>query len=493
MSRRPEKIAVVGRDAAAWTVAFGLQRAFGRVGVAVTVVDLPSLLGPADVCPALPTLGGLHRLLGLDEREVLASAAGVHALGQRFVGWSGGQGGFLHAYDSQPIGLNSVDFLQYWVKGRGKGLALELDEFSLGAAGARHGRLVTDAAPAAGLPRPAHGYHLHARGYVDLLRRKATASGATCVSGALRGADVADGRIAAVVLEDGTRVEADLFVDATGAEAALIGRLPGDAVEDWGQWLGCDRVLTASAPRLDPLPGYSQIAAFDAGWLGLYPLQDRTAVVAVYDHARQSDAQMLQTAAALSGLALQGDATVAPFRAGFRPRPWIGNCVAIGEGAVSLEPLDAAPMHVVQVGLSHLIALFPVGPDFALETEAYNAAIASHAGNLRDFQIAHYKLNGRSGEPFWDRARDRPAPETLAYKLKLFAGRGRVALYDDEAFQEPSWTSIFVGHGLIPRDYDPLVEMVGEPEQVRHFQNLLRLIAAEVRQAPTIAARLARP
>ena len=68
--------------------------------------------------------------------------------------------------------------------------------------------------------------------------------------------------------------------------------------------------------------------------------------------------------------------------------------------------------------------------------------------------------NQRRDDRFWNRARDMEVPETLAYKLRLFAARGRVALYDDEAFQASNWTSVLLGHGLIPRDYDPLVDLL---------------------------------
>ena len=491
MNRPIAKVAVVGRDAAAWLTALGLQRAFGGTGVQVQVVDLPSMLSPVDAIVSLPTLAGLHRLLGIDEDDVIAACGGVYALGQRFANWSGGRAPFLHAYDTQPVGLNNVDLIQYWVKARGEGMKLELDEFSLGAAMARQGRLVLDADLSEGFTRPAHGYHLDAGAYVRFIRQQAVQAGVVQTIAGLSEVRADGDRITAVVLDDGQTIEADLFVDGSGAEAALISRLPDTAFEAWDAWLPADRILAASGPRLDPLPAFSQIAAFRAGWIGLYPLQERTAIVCSYSSGVISDDELFAALPVLTGLKLQGEVVAAPFAPGRRPRAWAGNCVAMGDGAVSLEPLDAAPMHLIHTGLSLLISLFPVDADRMMEADTYNAAFASHATKLRDFQIAHYKLNQRRDEPFWDRARSVAPPDALTYKMRLFASRGRVALYDDEAFQESNWASIFVGHGLIPRDYDPLVDMLSGEEQIQQLQNMLGFIAAEVTEMPTLGSHLA--
>jgi len=168
----------------------------------------------------------------------------------------------------------------------------------------------------------------------------------------------------------------------------------------------------------------------------------------------------------------------------------VGNCIAVGEAAVVLEPLDAAYLHVIQLGLSRLIAFFPVEADALVEADAYNADIAAHIRNIRDFQIAHYKLNQRFGDPVWDRARDMNIPESLVYKLNLFAHRGRVALYDHESFEIENWNAILIGHGLMPRTYDPLADALPREEQIGKFKGMLHFIAEEVRTMPSLDAHL---
>lgn len=484
---RFEQVLVVGRDAAVWLSALALHKALGRTGVKVRVVEMPSLLTPADVYSAVPSLGALHSLLGLEEAAVLEATRGLPVLGQRFANWSKSKPPFIHGYDTHRVALNDIDFLQFWVKARGEGMKVELDDFSLAAAAARQGR----SALSRDGDRPelpvSPGYHLDARAYVDLLRRTALQAG---IEG--RGADVRsvqrDGdRITSVTLMDGMTVQGDLFIDASGPAAVLASGAPDAPFESWRQWFNADRILVAEAPRLKPLPAFSQIAAFPAGWVGLYPLKDRTALVAVYDSRTMSDQAVLDALPALTGLPLTGEAAVEGFHPGARPA-WTGNCIAIGPAAVSLEPLDAIQLHLIHTGLSNLIALFPAEVESMPEAEAYNRAMASHLANIRDFLITHYALNQRFDDPVWDRARNMALPEKLQARLRVFAARGRVPLYDDESFQQQNWAQILIGHGLIPASYDPMVDTVQVDEQMGKVRGLLSRIAEEVQAMPVLDA-----
>ena len=487
--RRPvRQVLIVGRDAAAWLTAMALQPAFGRTGVTVRVVELPSLLGPADVYAAVPSLSALHDLLGLKDHEALAAAAGVPMLGQRFSNWSGAGRPFVHGYDTQRVTIDDLDFLQYWVKARGEGLKVELEDFSLAAAAARQGRSPVESDGTQVEAPVAPGWHFDAQTYVDLLRRRALAAGVEGRAAGVRTVNRAEDRIASITLDDGLTVSADLFIDASGVEAVLIGDSPGAAFESWRGQFKADRILVASAPALKPLPGHSEIAAFSAGWLGLFPLRDRTAITAVYDSSVMSDRDVAQAMPILCGRPVTGEVTVEPFAPGLRSA-WIGNCVAIGASAVALEPLDAIQLHLIHMGLSHLIALFPVDAERMPEAPVFNAGFASHVRNVRDFQLTHYALNRRYDEPFWDRARDASVPERLAERLRLFEASGTVAIYDDESFQEQNWTSIFVGHGMIPRNYSPFIDRAPVEEQMAKFRGLLARVAEEVRAMPEVESQ----
>jgi tryptophan halogenase len=245
-------------------------------------------------------------------------------------------------------------------------------------------------------------------------------------------------------------------------------------------------MIAGTAKALDPHPAFSQISAFREGWIGLFPLLDRTAVVACYDSSRASDQELLRNLPVLASLPISGDAVASTLNQGIRSRMWVGNCIAIGESAFSLEPLDAVQLHITHYCVSQLMSLFPVEAGAFPEAELYEEIVRRAAVNLRDFQATHYKLNRRFDQLFWDRCRDASVPESLQRKLDVFAACGRIPLYDDETFQSHSWESLFIGHGLVPQSYDPRVDALPEQELIARVQLRLQEIVRHVEGMPSV-------
>lgn len=495
VDNRVRKVVIVGRDAAAWLSALVMQFSFGRgaadAEIEVELVELPSLLRSQDAYGALPTMQAFHKFLGLDENRLLRASNGLYSLGQRFSNWSGGDSSFLHAYDTLGISLSNVDFFQYWLKARAKGMNVPLEDFSLGAAAAKQGRFVIFNDSTRAFSKASHGYTLDAIPYLRALGKAALKEGLRHRPGELAGVEAEGKRIRAVTLLDGTRIEGDLFIDASGSEACLLRRIesPGN-FESWRQWLPCDRLMVASAPALQPIPAFSQVSAFRHGWIGMFPLANRTVLKAGYASAAVADREVMQAMSQLTGLRLNGEAVASVQAPGGRRAHWIGNCVAVGDTAASPDAIDAVDLHLLQTALSYLVALFPVHCRDMPEAAVFNHRMTSHQAGVRDFQAVHFALNRRFGELFWDPVREQAPPETLARKLRLFGARGKVSLNEEETFEEDSWIAALVGHGLLPRSWDPQVERMPEQDLMAHFQRMLKFIAGEVQSMPSLQAHL---
>jgi tryptophan halogenase len=276
-----------------------------------------------------------------------------------------------------------------------------------------------------------------------------------------------------------------LFIDASGAERVLVNRL-GARFESWRAHFPCDRMIACSGPRLRSLPVFSQISAFRDGWVGLFPLDDRTAVVAAYNSKAIGDRELAQQLGVLARVPITGEAVVSELSQGVLDAPWIGNCVAMGESAVALEPLDGLSLHTAHASISHLMTVFPATAGEFPEAVAYNRSIHAFAANVRDFQLAHYKLNRRFDDPLWDRARDSEAPASLRHKLDLFAARAMVPMYDEESFQEQSWAALFVGSGLMPEGYDLRVDTMPDAMHIERVQQRLRAVAELAQTMPAV-------
>ena len=326
-----------------------------------------------------------------------------------------------------------------------------------------------------------YAYHLHGQAYAQALKALALRMGVKVTSA--RGFDAVldpdSGLIRALALSDGRQVAGDFFIDATGGESRLLGQALQGAFIDWSRWLPMNRTLSAGGDRLRVLPAYSQVRALEAGCLHMTALQTMTGVTHAYSGDWLSDEQALEALNVTAGIGLSGDATLSVRAPGRRERLWSRNCVAIGEAGCVLNPIDNPDLHVLQIGLSHLIALFPLAVEGGVEAAQYNRLVVGAYERLRDYQIAHYGLN-RQNHPFWDALRDIAPPDSLAAKLDLYKARGEVLLYEDETFQNDDWLSLFIGHGLMPDAWDPRIDMLPEDQLILHVQKLLGFIRDQV-------------
>lgn len=490
MSPPVSRVVVVGRDTALWLAAATIQRALKPSGVTVEAVELPSALGPSDVHATLPALEALHNQLRIDEAALLRATRGAFSLGQNFVDTTGGTPAFLHPYGAFGAAIDGKDFFAYWLKARRFGLGVSLEDFSLTAAAARHGRLLIPDDESEIYGRSDYGYHLPTLAYAAVLKAAAIHHGV--VAHLAQQMDVAlgeSGDITALHLDGDRRIEGELFIDATGADALLIGAALSVGREDWRAHFPADRILTASGPGFASIPVYAELRAWDGGWAGIYPSQARSHVVQAYASVC-SDEGALREATAATGIDL-ADAVVRSSDPGRRERAWERNCVAIGAATCAFDPVHSVDLYAVQLGLVHLLACFPASGSFAAQRAEYNRITRAAFDRVRDFQSAHYALNRYAGL-FWTQARKAAVSLELTHGIATFRSRGEIAPWEEESFAPDSWRALFTGHGLVPDSHLPTIDRTPPDEMKAQFRRMLGFVKEQVLKQPTHDAYLAR-
>ena len=300
-----------------------------------------------------------------------------------------------------------------------------------------------------------------------------------------------DGFIRALQLDDGTRVEADLFIDCSGFRGLLIEQALKTGYEDWTHWLPCDRAVAVPCESAGELTPYTRSTARSAGWQWRIPLQHRIGNGYVYCSRFISDDEAAATLLAN----LDGKARAEPrflsFTTGRRKKFWNKNCIALGLASGFMEPLESTSIHLIQSGVTQLAAIFPDRTFDPADADEYNRLQIDEYEHIRDFIVLHYVATEREDQPLWAYCRHMSIPDSLAYRIQLFRSSGRVAFYDKELFVEPNWLSILIGQQIWPKRLDPLAYLLPEEETKRQLLRLKTLIRQTADAMPTHAGFIA--
>ena len=101
-----------------------------------------------------------------------------------------------------------------------------------------------------------------------------------------------------------------------------------------------------------------------------------------------------------------------------------------------MEPLESTSIHLIQVGISKLITLFPDKRFAAAEIDKYNQQTIRDFELIRDFLFLHYKVTKRNDSRFWRYCRSMEIPARLQQKIDLFLSSGRIYREDEELFTD---------------------------------------------------------
>ncbi|MFV3130353.1 tryptophan halogenase family protein [Niveispirillum sp. KHB5.9] len=480
MTRAPDPIrnvVIVGGGTAGWMAAAALSRLAGNGVTRVTLVESDEIATVGVGEATIPPIRQFNALLGLDENDFIAHTQGSIKLGIVFDGWTRPDHRYQHPFGSFGFDMEAVKFHQFWLKLHSQGLASGIDDYNLCATMVnkeKFTRPVPD--PSSVLSQITYAFHFDAGLYAAYLRRYAEARGVTRIEGKVAQVplDPESGFIQSVVLESGKRIEGDLFIDCSGFRGLLIEGALQTGYEDWTHWLPCDRALAVPSANVTPPKPYTRAMARPAGWQWRIPLQHRTGNGHVYCSQFTTDEQ----AADILMSNLEGPALADPkplrFTTGRRRKMWNRNCVALGLASGFLEPLESTSIHLIQAGISKLLALFPDRSFNPVNEEAFNRLSQMQFEQVRDFIILHYKANGRP-EPFWQRAASMSVPDSLRHKMELFRACGRLFRHEDDLFAESSWIAVLLGQGVTPERWDPLADTI-DPGLVRHNLDRLRTV-----------------
>jgi tryptophan halogenase len=485
--QRLRKIVIVGGGTAGWMTAAALGRFLKDGHTQVTLVESEEIgtIGVGE--STIPQINIFNRMLGLDENEFVRRTKATFKLAIDFVDWKQIGHSYYHPFGPYGVDMEGVSFHAYWLRLKAMGEAADLTDYSLQALAADQGKFMRANGQAnSPLGTIAHAYHIDAGLYAQYLRGYAEDRGVRRQEGKIVQVHqrAEDGFVEAVTLEGGQRVEGDLFIDCSGFRGLLIEQTLKTGFEDWSHWLLNDRAVAVPCELAGSRQPVTRATARPAGWQWRIPLQHRLGNGYAYssEHIGEDEATAYLLAN-LDGAPLRDPFTLR-FKAGRRLKSWNKNVVAIGLSAGFMEPLESQSIHLIQVGISRLLAMFPDKRFETPDIDRYNRVMRFEYEKIRDFIILHFHATQRSDTPYWDYLREMPIPDYLADKMAVFKSYGRVFRENEELFNDTSWFAVMIGQGIEPRGHDPMADVMSEEDLRAKMGNIRAVIAKSAEVMP---------
>ena len=424
-----KRVLVVGGGSAGWITAAYLDAVLNGIGKARDPVVSISLVESAKIGrigvgeATIPSIRQTLQRIGISEADVMTATEATFKHGIRFCDWNGPGHSYFHPFDRRQAGRFDPTGVNWMLSDRSVPFS---DLVSV------QPRLaLSDHAPkSAGMPdyegELGYAYHLNAEALADFLARVATGRGVEHIEGKITGVGLRGslGHVDHVVLEDGRKLGADLFIDCSGFAAVLIEKALKTPFRDDSKWLPCDRAVTMQIPYQDGETArpYTTATAMASGWRWEIGLKSRRGAGYVYSSAYCSDSEAEKALRKANG---ETDLPVRmlEFPVGRREQAWVGNVVAIGLSAGFIEPLESTGLYLVEKAVLHLSENFPFGGVENAEPlrSRFNELTAREYDALLPFVALHYVIAQRSETPFWlDAKSENRIPERLRTLLKLW-------------------------------------------------------------------------
>jgi tryptophan halogenase len=479
MSQKYNRIVVVGGGSAGWMTAAALHTGLkGRATVEVVESEEIGIIGVGEA--TFPSIRNYNQLIGIDETAFLRATNGTYKLGIRFCDWLEVDKDYFHTFGHFG---NLFGSQTLWAQHRRMGLTEPLGMQCLPTVMAMQGRFV--------LPRDdsqfKYAYHFDAVQYAAFLRKLAMQRGARHTQGHIvEVARLPDGGVAAVLLDDGRRIEGDLFIDCSGFRSLLLGQTLAEPFVDFSHWLPVDGAWACPCERSgDELTPYTQATALEGGWAWRIPLQNRTGHGHVFssrfidmDRARE---QLLER---LDGKPL-AEPRLLRFTTGHRQRFWVNNVIAIGLSSGFLEPLESTSIYLIQDGISRMMTMLTEGRPLDDDARAlFNEGSMRRFNRIRDFIILHYCVTRRRDSELWRHVSSMELPETLAFRMEVWRRHGVLHEYDEEGFDATSWLAIYAGMDYWPERHDPVFSEIPRGRALQALESRRQALATSVERMP---------
>lgn len=465
-SEKNKKIVIVGGGTAGWMAANLMAARWGRKGFEIYLIESPEIgiIGVGE--GSTPQLKGFMDSLDIREADWMPACNATYKLGITFKDWSTRPGftSYFHPFPAQPDDYTAPAFFHNsYVRRQGVDIEGHPDHFFLTTYLAKQ-KLAP--IPAKNFPFEInYGYHFDATLLGKYLGKVARSRGVRHISATVNKVKLNElGEIDRLLLDTGEEVAGDIFVDCSGFRGLLIQQaLKGEFIS-FRKNLFNDSAVVMPTEAGEELESQTVSTALKYGWAWSIPLTNRYGNGYVYSSAFcDADQAETELREKLGLLDSDVEARHLKMKVGRLQQHWLKNCVAVGLSQGFIEPLEATALHLVQETVEGFIDAYEKGDFGDCHRQAFNENINNRFEAVRNYIVAHYRVNSRSDTEYWiQNGQNENLSDSLRRVIQTWVGgknlsdeldRQKIDCY----YPSISWHCLLGGYGIYPNS-DQLVK-----------------------------------
>ena len=493
-------IVIVGGGSAGWMTAAHLSKHLN--GIEISLIESPNvpIIGVGE--STVPPIVGFMEGLGFSEQEWMPACSATYKSSICFKNFHGTDDGTIWFPFSRTWSIKDRPANRHWLYRYFTDPDFN-DRFSLYDYCTLVPEICRNGKTVASLPGASYAYHLDAIALGEFLKKHSVENGVTYIQDTIKEVKCRDdGSIDSLVLESGSTLKGDLYVDCSGFRSLLLGQTLEEPFDEYYDSLFNDAAIAIRLPIMDKekeMVSYTMCQALSSGWSWSIPLYNRLGTGYVYCTSylspEEAEEEFLRYLADRFGEDRLAD--ISPkhlrIRVGKHRRTWVKNCVAIGLSAGFIEPLESTGLQIVQSAVELLGHTLRERNDYTCaDVAVYNKSITQLLDTIRDFLICHYALTSREDTPYWrDVKFNTVIPESLVPKL-MFA-RANMPSWSNQNFFDTGgplagfgfnegWYSILTGMDFLPFPF--------ELHKIAKTGSFDRVLEDSVEEAEAIQRRL---
>ncbi len=459
MMKQLKTIAIVGGGTAGWLAANLMAKRWQNKDIIINVIESPDIgtIGVGE--GSTPTLKRFFELMEIPESEWMPACHATYKVNINFKNWSPASkiDSYSHPFISQLDTFSEQPFYaNNFARRMGQQVETLPDKFLFNGWLAEHN--LAPITPKNFPFRIEYGYHFDSACLGLYLRAKALEMGVNHIQARVQDVELhPDKSIARLHTEQGLLIEADFYVDCSGFKSLLMQGALGVEFNEFHSNLFNDSAVVIGTEAHPQMPVETVSTALSNGWVWRIPLTNRTGNGYVYSSQfiSKNDAE-LELRQHLGLVNTDVEARHLGMRVGQVAKHWSKNCIAIGLAQGFIEPLEATALHLTQIATEMFIDHFEKG-NFSNQHQAdYNREMTERFERVRDYIVAHYKLNTREDTEYWKANRDITAlSDSLLHILNAWYKKNDLSKEIsrqgiDSHFGATSWHCLLAGYGVFP-------------------------------------------